>query len=154
MDYHKKILIALLIYSLAAFVLGGLNVFAGNYFTPAYLFLPLGIFIWLDAFILGFVILLGTVYLLHTNNKTFTCLALSGYATIRSILESVYWLNAQFSQTNRPWEKFWLTFSENYSIPIWAIYVTGQLVMMSLAILFIIIFIVYLKKYLKYQSKI
>ena len=70
--------------------------------------LPFGIFVWGDAVIFGFFWLLVSGIILLLNNWILFLLVVSVFWVVRSLGETIYWLNQQFSKINRnPPEKIW-----------------------------------------------
>src|SRR3989344_2691305 len=103
---RKFLMIAGVLY-LSATILGIINVLNGNFSETAWVFVPLGIFIWGDAIVLGPFIALACLWLWVKNKSVWTGLFFSIFAAIRSFIEIIYALNAQFSNTVRPWEVHW-----------------------------------------------
>ncbi|OGM28041.1 hypothetical protein A2962_05490 [Candidatus Woesebacteria bacterium RIFCSPLOWO2_01_FULL_39_61] len=70
--------------------------------------LPLGIFVWGDAVIFGLFWFVVSLMTLIVNDWIFFLLIISIFWVVRSVGETVYWINQQFSIINRnPPEKFW-----------------------------------------------
>lgn len=88
--------------------------------TP-YLF-PLGIFVWADATVIGLFWMLFSLVSLILKDWILFLLFVSVYWVVRSLGETIYWLNQQFSKINRnPPEKMYLyKFIKNDSV--WFIY--------------------------------
>lgn len=61
----------------------------------------LGIFVWGDAVIFGLFWFLSSLFSLLTNDWLLFLLVISVFWLVRSLGETIYWFNQQFSQINR-----------------------------------------------------
>lgn len=146
---NRKFIVLLGVYSFVAFVLGLIYTLNGDFSKLTYFFFPLLIFIWGDALIIGIFLTLLCIWLYNKNRSTITGLFLFAYLSVRSFIEIIYVLNAQFSSTIRPWEINWRDSTIIKHLDINEVYVISQLFFTCLFIIFIINFIFFLKKYLK-----
>jgi hypothetical protein len=99
------------IYSLAALIISLYQVLANkNIFGSSFPFILIGAFVWGDALIFGlfWIIISSLAIILH--NWFFLLMSYSVFWIVRSIGETLYWLNQQFSslQLNPP-ERFFLS---------------------------------------------
>lgn len=149
---HKKGLVILAITSLVATIMGVFQVLKGDFSGHPYLLIPLGIFIWGDAVIVGPFLLLSSIYLWFKNDTTYSGLLLSLYATIRSFVEIIYGLNAQFTKTTRPWEYPFLNMDLVKNLGVTELHVLYQVGFTCIFVVSGLIFLNYLKKYLFIQK--
>lgn len=149
MNKHHLFLISLGSYSFLATIFGVINYLQGNFSGHSWLFFPLGIFVWGDAIVFGLFLTLVSLFLWNKNNLTYTGLLISAYALIRSFIEALYGLNAQFSTIYRPWEQEWLELARNINLSPLELYMLDQIVATCITITSLLVFIYFLKKYLK-----
>lgn len=84
-------------------------VFKKNPYGITYLYRVIGAFVWGDAVIFGFFWTSIAIASLLLHDWLFFLLALSLFWVVRSLGETIYWLNQQFSPINRnPPEKLML----------------------------------------------
>jgi len=101
--------------------------------TPA--LFPFGIFVWGDAVILGAFWALTSIVTLLLNDWILFLLIVSVFWLVRSLGETIYWFNQQFSKINRappktlPFHKYF------HNDSIWFIY---QIFMQSITVVSII----------------
>lgn len=145
---HKYSLVTLAIISLITTFLGIFQVLNGDFSGHPYLLIPLGIFIWGDALIIGPFLFLCSIYLWFKKDPTCTGLLLSLYASIRSFIEIIYGLNAQFTKTTRPWEYPFLNMDLVKSLGVTELHVLYQVGFTCIFVVSSLIFLNYLKKYL------
>jgi len=110
MSYFQKILIV--VYGVMSFLccLKGFNECykKKNAFGETPLLYPFGMFVWGDTVVFGIFWILVTVVVLLLNDWVLFLLIVSIFWVVRSLGESIYWINQQFSKLNRnPPEKFW-----------------------------------------------
>lgn len=146
---HKKFLRIIISLYFLATILGFINVLKGNFSGIAWVFAPLGIFIWGDALILGPFITSICLWLYFKNKTVWTGLFFSTFAGIRSFIETVYALNAQFSDTIRPWETNWASLEIVKPLGKQEIFVIWQLIFTCIFILSTLSFVHFLRGYLK-----
>lgn len=146
---NRKFLVAAGVLYFIATILGVTNVLNGNFSGIAWGFVPMGIFIWGDAIVLGPFIMLACLWLLSINKPVWTGLFFSVFATVRSFIEIIYALNAQFSSTVRPWELEWKELGLVKSIGLMEIFVVYQLIFTCVFIISILTFSYFLKRYLR-----
>lgn len=133
---------------LIAFLLGVINVPAGNFSGTAWLFVLLGIFIWGDALILGPFMIIACIWLYFKNKRVLTGLFFSIFLAVRAFFEIAYALNAQFSGSIRPWEIEWRESKLIQSVGINETFVLYQLVFTIIFVVSSLTFVYFLKRYL------
>lgn len=84
--------------------------------------LPLGIFVWADAVVLGLFWMIATLSSLYLNSTTLFFLIVSLFWLVRSIGETIYWFNQQFSSINRNPPKSLRGYSFFKNDSIWFVY--------------------------------
>lgn len=148
MTLNKKILLIILLISAIALIVGITKVLQGNFNQISLPFIPLVIFVWGDALIFGPFFILGCLWLWHKNNYVWTGMFFSTYYAVRLFIEALYNLNAQFSETVRPWESTWQKLTIVQDIRVIQIYMLAQIFFTVGAIVAFLIFVSYFKKYL------
>jgi hypothetical protein len=108
-----------------------------------------GLFVWGDAMILGTFIFGASLFLLKKNDYVLTGLFFSIYYMIRSLIEAIYNLNAQFSPISRPWEGFVPDMAARFNFKPQELFVVPQITYTAVFITAAMVFLVFLKKYLK-----
>lgn len=152
MNRHKIFLLAIGLLALIATVLGFVNYFRGNFSGISWAFVWMGIFIWGDGIVLGLFLLLGCTYLLFKNNPIFTGMFFYAYVLMRSLIEIVYNLNAQFSDVTRPWEAYLPHLAATLHLERAELYVLAQILFTAICTLALLGFCCYFRKYLKSQE--
>ncbi len=89
-----------------------------NAFGLTLLLGPLGIFAWGDAVVFGLFWVIVTVLSLLLNEWNLFCLIVSVFWVVRSLGETLYWFNQQFSTINRnpPKNLFFYSIFQNDSV--------------------------------------
>ena len=108
----------------------------------------LGLFVWGDAMILGAFLFIASVVLWFKNNHVLTGLFFSTYFTLRSFIEAIYNLNAQFSSVTRPWEAYTVDLAKQLHFAPQEMFVVPQIIYTAICVTSFIIFIMYLKQYM------
>lgn len=72
-----------------------------NAYGDSPIFYPLGAFVWADAVVFGLFWILISVAALFLNDWILFLLTISVFWVVRSVGETVYWFNQQFSKINR-----------------------------------------------------
>lgn len=105
-SWQKSFLFFFIILNLVVFLLGlyQSKVKQNAYGLIPYFFL-LGIFAWGDAVIFGIFWILAAVSVLLTNNWYLFLLVYSSFWLIRSLGETIYWFNQQFSPKTPDWNR-------------------------------------------------
>ena len=149
MNTHKKILLIIGLCALVSTVLGFTNYAENNFSGISWPFIWMGIFIWGDAMILGTFLFISCIFLWFKNNSTFTGMLFSAYVFIRSSVEILYNLNAQFSTISRPWETFVPQIASALHLEKAELYVLPQITYTAISTVALISFCYFLKKYFK-----
>ena len=153
MTLHKKILGAIFIVSVIAFILGLINTLSGNFNQVVWLLCPIGIFVWGDAIILGPFLAISSIYLWIKNRPNISGMFISLYVGIRAFIEVLYNLSAQFTTTSRPWDPYWQDTRVTHFFGIVETNVLAQVIFTVVIIIAVFCFIVYMKEYLKEEWK-
>ena len=99
-------------------------------------FFPFGAFVWGDAVVFGFFWTAVFVVVLILNDWTLFLLIISVFWVVRSIGETIYWFNQQFSKINRnPPEKNWM-FKYFHNDSVWFIHQIGWQCVTVISIIF------------------
>lgn len=114
-------------------------------------FVWLGIFAWGDGMVFGTLLFLASIWLWFLNKPVWTGLFFSAYYVLRSFVEVLYDLNAQFSVFMRPWEAFMPKLAAKVHLPVIDLFVFGQIMYTAVCIVSIMVFLFWLKKYFKEQ---
>jgi hypothetical protein len=146
---HNIFLIIIGLVAFASVISGAYETSQGNFSGIAWPFAWIGIFIWGDAIILGSFLFLGSVFLWQKHNGALTGMFFSGYAALRSFIEIIYNLNAQFTTTTRPWESFIPTLASSLHLSTTEFFVLPQILWTAGCLVAILIFISHLKSYWK-----
>ena len=146
---NKKFLVVSGFLYLLATILGIIHTVNSDFSAISWAFVPMGIFIWGDALILGPFIISGIIWLWFKDKSTWTGLFFSTYLTVRSFIEIIYSLNAQFTDSVRPWEMSWMSLGIVKSFGRAEIFVLYQLLFTCVFIINSLVFIYFLRKYLK-----
>ncbi|HEX6977020.1 MAG TPA: hypothetical protein VF185_01495 [Patescibacteria group bacterium] len=72
-----------------------------NSFGLAFLIYPIGGFVWADGVVFGLFWTIVSAFLLYLNSWILFLLTLSIFWLVRSVGETIYWFNQQFSSKNR-----------------------------------------------------
>lgn len=110
-------------YSFLCFAIGVYHSKKRNYLGVCYLFYPLGAYVWADAVIFGLFFTLSSLVLYHLKNWNLFCAFYFVFQSVRTLGESIYWFNQQFSTVNRnPGKRQWphLFFKDEYTT--WFVY--------------------------------
>jgi len=150
---NRKILGLLIIYLIFAFVLSLVNLQISNLNGIAWPFVIAGIFIWTDGLIIAPFLIGGCLWLIFKNKFALTGLFFASYWLIRSFIEVEYALLAQFSLTKRPWEASWQGMSFVQQNGIMNMYVIWQLVFTGIFIFSLLLFVRFLKEYLRIKTE-
>lgn len=155
MSKNKIFLIAVGAVALVSSVLGWINYFhnVSVFSVITWPLIWLGLFVWGDAMILGAFIFGACVVLWFKNNPVLTGLFFSAYYMIRSFIEALYNLNAQFSPVSRPWEAFIPAIAEKYHFKIMELYVVPQITYTAVCVTSLVIFVTFLKMYFHDETK-
>jgi hypothetical protein len=146
---HKKILAFIIIVGLGSFLLGLLNTIYGNFNEVVWALCPIGIFVWGDAIILGPFLAVSAIWLWRRNNPTISGMFLSLYASVRSFIEIIYNLNAQFTTTVRPWDPYWQDTKVTRFFGIIETNVLAQVLFTVVIIISLFVFLTYLRRFFK-----
>ena len=149
MSKHAFSLAILGFVALLSAVCGAYQTAQGNFSGVAWPFVWTGIFIWGDGIVLGTFLFLGSIFLWFKKNPALTGLFFSGYAALRSFIEIIYNLNAQFTTTTRPWEYFVPTLAAQLHLTTTDFFVLPQIFYTAICLVAVLIFLSYWKKYLK-----
>ncbi|NTW61286.1 hypothetical protein HGB24_01175, partial [Candidatus Saccharibacteria bacterium] len=149
MTNHKKFL---LIFGLVAFtssIIGWINYFSGTavFSVITWPIIWTGLFVWGDAMILGAFLAGACYFLWRKNDPVLTGLFFSVYYVIRSFIEALYNLNAQFSSVSRPWEAYTVELAPKLHFQPQELFVVPQITYTAICITALMFFIYYLKLY-------
>ncbi len=150
MNKNKILLSVVGSVSLIASIIGWINYAQGMavFSVITWPIIWLGLFVWGDAMILGAFLFIASVVLWFKNNHILTGLFLSVYFTLRSFIEAMYNLNAQFSSVTRPWEAYTVDLAKQLHFAPQEMFVVPQIIYTAICVTSFIIFIVYLKQYM------
>jgi hypothetical protein len=140
--------VMLLISGIAAF-LGFVNVHAGNASGFCPWFWWMGIFTWDDALIIGVFLFLATGIVALKRDLVLTVLIYSFYGVLRTGIEALYNLNAQFSPITRPWEANLPAIAAYFHLKLVELFVVAQVFYTVLCVSLAVVFISSLKRYLQ-----
>lgn len=147
MLWQKELLLIFLIIALVSFFIGLYqSIKKKNSFQETPYLSWLGIFVWGDAVIIGFFWFLVSFFTLLIKDWLLFLIIVSIFWTIRSLGETHYWLNQQFSplKRNPPERLRGYKFFKNDSI--WFVY---QIFWQCLGVVFVIISLYLAKLWLK-----
>lgn len=100
--WQKQLIIAYGLFSLFCFLISLHNTKdKKNSFGIAFLIYPIGGFVWADGVVFGLFWTIASAVLLYINSWTLFLLTISVFWLVRSIGETIYWFNQQFSSLNR-----------------------------------------------------
>ena len=140
--------VMLLISGIAA-IFGFVNVQAGNASGFCPWFWWMGIFTWDDALIIGAFLFIATAVVALKRSSVLTILTYSFYGVLRTGIEALYNLNAQFSPITRPWEANLPTIAEYFHLKLVELFVVAQVFYTVLCVALAMVFISSLKRYLR-----
>ena len=102
-SFQSFIIMGYLAYSLLCSTLGFIECRKKNYRGQkgTIIFYPLGAYVWADALVLGIFWVISTAILLYLNNWWLFLTYYFIFLSIRSLGETIYWLNQQFSTIER-----------------------------------------------------
>ncbi|RJR24944.1 hypothetical protein C4578_01960 [Candidatus Microgenomates bacterium] len=122
MENWQIIALSLGLFSLMGFVKGLLEAKKNNSFCSAGVFNLIGAFVWADAVVFGLFFFFFSLVSIVLNDFILFLLGISLFWLVRSVGETVYWLNQQFSDLkHNPPERFLIyKFFKNDSV--WIIY--------------------------------
>lgn len=140
---------AMLMISGIAAILGVMNVSIGNASGFCPWFWWMGIFTWDDALIIGVFLFLATGVAALKRSSEFTLLIYSFYGVLRTGIEALYNLNAQFSPVTRPWEASLPAIAAYFHLKLVELFVVAQVFYTVLCVALAMVFISSLKRYLK-----
>jgi|SRR3989338_2770146 len=116
-----------------------------NAFGQTPYLLPLGIFVWGDATVFGLFWALVSLVVLFLKDWILLLLIISVFWVIRSLGETIYWINQQFSSVNRNPPERLIGYSIFKNDSIWFIY---QIVWQCVAVISVIFSIYFAKIWL------
>ncbi len=99
--WHTYFVIAYGIFSLVGALLGYYQSKRGRTYSNDGIFNLIGAFVWADATVFGLFWVFACVAVLFLNSWTLFLLLLSVFWLVRSIGETIYWFNQQFSTVHR-----------------------------------------------------
>lgn len=115
-------LFALGIVSFAVFIIGLAESKKGNAYGETKLLFPLGVFVWGDAVVFGLFWIVASFASYFLDDWILFLLIISVFWLVRSLGETIYWFNQQFSGKvrNKPEDLFFHSIFKNDSI--WFVY--------------------------------
>jgi small-conductance mechanosensitive channel len=140
---------SMLVISGVAATLGFMNVHAGDASGFCPWFWWMGIFTWDDALIIGAFLFMATAVVALKRSAVLTILTYSFYGVVRTAIEALYNLNAQFSPITRPWEANLPEFAAHFHLKLVELFVVAQVFYTVLCVAFSMVFISSLKRYLR-----
>lgn len=102
LEFWQQIIIILFtLYALSSFIFAIIQVNKKNIYglTPQYY--PLGAFVWGDALIFGIFWTISSITIFFLNDWILFLLFYSVFVAIRSLGETIYWFNQQFSTVGK-----------------------------------------------------
>jgi hypothetical protein len=145
----QTIWVAMLLISGIAAILGFMNVQIGNASGFCPWFWWMGIFTWDDALIIGLFLFLATGIVALKRDPVLTVLTYSFYGVVRTGIEALYNLNAQFSPITRPWEANLPAIAAHYHLKLVELFVVAQVFYTVLCVASAMVFVSALKRYLR-----
>ncbi len=139
----------MLVISGIAAILGVINVSIGNASGFCPWFWWMGIFTWDDALIIGVFLFLATGVAALKRDAVLTILIYSFYGVLRTGIEALYNLNAQFSPITRPWEANLPSVAAYFHLKLVELFVVAQVFYTVLCVALAMVFISSLKRYLR-----
>ena len=109
----------------------------------------MGIFTWDDALIIGVFLFLATGIVALKRDLVLTVLIYSFYGVLRTGIEALYNLNAQFSPITRPWEANLPAIAAYFHLKLVELFVVAQVFYTVLCVSLAVVFISSLKRYLQ-----
>lgn len=101
-QYQQAIIILFAIINLLFFIKGSIETRRGKaYKMVPYVLMIFGIFVWGDAVILSFFLALASIFSLLIGDWILFLLVISAFWLVRSLGETVYYFNQQFSGIQR-----------------------------------------------------
>ncbi len=140
---------AMLVSSGIAAILGLINVVGWNASGFCPWFWWMGIFTWDDALIIGVFLFLATGVAALRRDPVLTVLIYSFYGVIRTAIEALYNLNAQFSPITRPWERQLPEVAVHFHLALVELFVVAQVFYTVLCVGFAMVFLSSLKRFLR-----
>jgi len=140
---------AMLVISGVATTLGLRNVSIGNASGFCPWFWWMGIFTWDDALIIGAFLFLATGVMALKQDSALTTLIYSFYGVLRTGIEALYNLNAQFSPITRPWEANLPAIAAHFHLKLVELFVVAQVFYTVLCVALAMVFVSSLKRYLR-----
>jgi hypothetical protein len=141
--------VAMLVISGIAATLGFMNVSVGNASGFCPWFWWMGIFTWDDALIIGSFLFLATGVVALKRDPVITILIYSFYGVLRTGIEALYNLNAQFSPITRPWEANLPAIAAHFHLKLVELFVVAQVFYTVLCVASTMVFLSSLKRYLR-----
>lgn len=141
--------VSMIVISGAAATLGFMNVRAGNASGFCPWFWWMGIFTWDDALIIGAFLFIATAVVALKRSAVLTILTYSFYGVLRTAIEALYNLSAQFSPITRPWEANLPQFAAYFHLKLVELFVVAQVFYTVLCVALSMVFISSLKRYLR-----
>jgi len=136
--WQRIVIISYSVFSLFGAVLGYYQCkFKKNSLGGNFIFNLIGAFVWADNVVFGTFWFLGSLVILYFNNWNLFLFAQSLFWLVRSVGETIYWFNQQFSTINRnPAKNYWITkiFHDEYTV--WFVH---QIMWQCLTVVFIIL---------------
>jgi len=139
----------MLLTSGVATILGFMNVERGNASGFCPWFWWMGIFTWDDALIIGVFLFLATGFVALKRNSVLTSLIYSFYGVMRTGIEALYNLNAQFSPIARPWEASLPAIAAHFHLKLIELFVIAQVFYTMLCVTSAMVFVSSLRRYLR-----
>jgi hypothetical protein len=109
----------------------------------------MGIFTWDDALIIGSFLFLATGVVALKRDPVITILIYSFYGVLRTGIEALYNLNAQFSPITRPWEANLPAIAAHFHLKLVELFVVAQVFYTVLCVASTMVFLSSLKRYLR-----
>jgi hypothetical protein len=148
MKRHRIILSIIGLIAAATSILGWAVYFShGSVSAICWPFIWLGIFTWDDGMILGTFLFVACAILWKKNKPALSGLFFSAYAMVRSFIEALYNLNAQFSSVSRPWENYLPQLAANLHLQVVELYVIAQISYTAICVTALVFLLYYTKKY-------
>ncbi|MBU2577329.1 hypothetical protein KKA69_00690 [Patescibacteria group bacterium] len=135
MEDWQVVILIFSLFSLAGFVKGITESRKGNSFNKTGIFNLIGAFVWGDAVVFGLFFFIFSLFSLLLADFFLFLLGISLFWVVRSIGETIYWLNQQFStlKRNPPEKLLFHKFFKNDSI--WFVY---QIFWQCLTVIFLL----------------
>ena len=106
--FQKYLLLIITLYSIVGLIKGLRESLKGHAFSEAKYFYMAGAFVWGDMAVFGIFWIIAIIIVYSLNSWVFFLLIVSVFWFVRSLGETIYWFNQQFSpkRSESP-EKFW-----------------------------------------------